>query len=229
MASFFSDLGKTFQSAAKTIQKKTAEGMEATRRNSELRSPARRAEKALCHAGRDLLRLPRRGRGARTARPAGAPHRRIGRAHRGRHRRDRRPQRQEALPGLRRGGEHRRQVLSLLRREDARSQTGRAGGCAESAAGRVLAPAAARSGRATRASAPCAASPLAPRRQRAKTRPSRKWRSTGRKRVRKSPPPKNRRRATKNSRKRREKTPALQICQRRRLCFWADTPIPRRA
>ena len=38
MASFFSDLGKTFQSAAKTIQKKTAEGMEATRRNSELRS-----------------------------------------------------------------------------------------------------------------------------------------------------------------------------------------------
>ncbi|HIR07264.1 MAG TPA: zinc ribbon domain-containing protein [Candidatus Pullichristensenella stercoripullorum] len=38
MASFFSDLGKTFQSAAKTIQKKTVEGMEATRRNSELRS-----------------------------------------------------------------------------------------------------------------------------------------------------------------------------------------------
>ena len=38
MASFFSDLGKTFQSAAKTIHKKTAEGMEATRRNSELRS-----------------------------------------------------------------------------------------------------------------------------------------------------------------------------------------------
>ena len=38
MASFFSDLGKTFQSDAKTIQKKTAEGMEATRRNSELRS-----------------------------------------------------------------------------------------------------------------------------------------------------------------------------------------------
>ena len=38
MASFFSDLGKTFQNAAKTIQKKTAEGMEATRRNSELRS-----------------------------------------------------------------------------------------------------------------------------------------------------------------------------------------------
>ena len=38
MASFFSDLGKTFQSAAKSIQKKTAEGMEATRRNSELRS-----------------------------------------------------------------------------------------------------------------------------------------------------------------------------------------------
>ena len=38
MASFFSDLGKSFQSAAKTIQKKTAEGMEATRRNSELRS-----------------------------------------------------------------------------------------------------------------------------------------------------------------------------------------------
>ena len=32
MASFFSDLGKTFQSAAKTIQKKTAEGMEATRK-----------------------------------------------------------------------------------------------------------------------------------------------------------------------------------------------------
>ena len=38
MASFFSDLGKTFQSAAKTIQKKTAEGMEATRRNGELRA-----------------------------------------------------------------------------------------------------------------------------------------------------------------------------------------------
>ena len=38
MASFFSDLGKTFQSAAKTIHKKTVEGMEATRRNSELRS-----------------------------------------------------------------------------------------------------------------------------------------------------------------------------------------------
>lgn len=38
MASFFSDLGKTFQSAAKSIQKKTAEGVEATRRNSELRS-----------------------------------------------------------------------------------------------------------------------------------------------------------------------------------------------
>ena len=38
MASFFSDLGKTFQSAAKTIQKKTVEGMEATRRNGELRS-----------------------------------------------------------------------------------------------------------------------------------------------------------------------------------------------
>ena len=38
MASFFSDLGKSFQSAAKTIQKKTAEGMEASRRNIELRS-----------------------------------------------------------------------------------------------------------------------------------------------------------------------------------------------
>ena len=38
MASFFSDLGKTFQSAAKSIQKKTVEGVEATRRNSELRA-----------------------------------------------------------------------------------------------------------------------------------------------------------------------------------------------
>ena len=38
MASFFSDLGKTFQNAAKSIQKKTAEGMEASRRNSELRA-----------------------------------------------------------------------------------------------------------------------------------------------------------------------------------------------
>lgn len=38
MASFFSDLGKTFQNAAKSIQKKTADGVEAGRLNSELRS-----------------------------------------------------------------------------------------------------------------------------------------------------------------------------------------------
>ena len=38
MASFFSDLGKTFQNAAKSIQKMTSDGVEATKLNSELRA-----------------------------------------------------------------------------------------------------------------------------------------------------------------------------------------------
>ena len=51
MASFFSDLGKTFQSAAKSIQKKTVEGVEATRRNSELRALRDEQKKLLAVLG----------------------------------------------------------------------------------------------------------------------------------------------------------------------------------
>lgn len=64
MASFFSDLGKTFQSAAKTIQKKTAEGMEATRRNSELRS-LRDEQKKLFAALGEAYYTSRDGEGGR--------------------------------------------------------------------------------------------------------------------------------------------------------------------
>ena len=64
MASFFSDLGKTFQSAAKTIQKKTAEGMEATRRNSELRS-LREEQKKLFAALGEAYYTSRDGEGGR--------------------------------------------------------------------------------------------------------------------------------------------------------------------
>ena len=64
MASFFSDLGKTFQSAAKTIQKKTVEGMEATRRNSELRS-LRDEQKKLFAALGEAYYTSRDGEGGR--------------------------------------------------------------------------------------------------------------------------------------------------------------------
>ena len=64
MASFFSDLGKTFQSAAKTIQKKTAEGMEATRRNSELRS-LREEQKKLFAALGEAYYTSRDGEGGK--------------------------------------------------------------------------------------------------------------------------------------------------------------------
>ena len=64
MASFFSDLGKTFQNAAKTIQKKTAEGMEATRRNSELRS-LRDEQKKLFAALGEAYYTSRDGKGGK--------------------------------------------------------------------------------------------------------------------------------------------------------------------
>ena len=208
MASFFSDLGKTFQSAAKTIQKKTAEGMEATRRNSELRSLREEQKKLFATLGETYYASHGEGEA-----------------------------REQLDLLVRRIDELAERIEAVTAEIDALNAKKRCPGCGavvnidakfcpscgakmpeakrksrrmrRKRRGPSTAPAAARSGRATRASAPCAASPLAPRRQRAKTRPSRKWRSTGRKRVRKSPPPKNRRRATKNSRKRREKTPAL--------------------
>ena len=63
MASFFSDLGKTFQSAAKTIQKKTAEGMEATRRNSELRALRDEQNKLFATLGESYYNACREGGG----------------------------------------------------------------------------------------------------------------------------------------------------------------------
>ena len=63
MASFFSDLGKTFQSAAKTIQKKTAEGMEATRRNGELRALRDEQNKLFATLGESYYNACREGGG----------------------------------------------------------------------------------------------------------------------------------------------------------------------
>ena len=158
MASFFSDLGKTFQNAAKTIQKKTAEGMEATRRNSELRS-LRDEQKKLFAALGEAYYTSRDGKGGK-----------------------------EQLDLLvRRIDELAERIEAVTAEIDALNDKKRCPGCgavvdldakfcpscgakmpapkqpepeeAPKRRGLSTAPAAARSGRARRASAPCAASP----------------------------------------------------------------------
>lgn len=51
MASFFSELGKSFQDAAKSLQEMTSEGVEARKRNSELRALREEKRKLFCALG----------------------------------------------------------------------------------------------------------------------------------------------------------------------------------